>query len=307
MTRFPPLNALRAFAVAGRHLSFSRAASELHVTPAAVGQQVRALEVHLGTALFVRQNRALALTEAGQALLPGVSAAFDQLGLSLEAFYRRGRTRPLTVSVEPSFGARWLLSRLDHFRERHPGIEIRLDATARLVDFARENVDVGIRYGGGEYPGLQADRLLEERVFPVCSPRLVEGPRALREPPDLAGHTLLHSDWNPDNPTWPDWEMWLQAAGVEDVDATAGPQFAGPDGYGLMLAAAVAGQGVALASSVLAHDDLQAGRLVRPFAMSVPQQYAYYVVYPIGTAETSRAATFRDWLLAEASGWSTDD
>jgi len=301
--RLPPLNALRAFALSGRHLSFSQAAAALHVTPAAVGQQVRALENQLGAALFVRRGRRLELTEAGQSLLPGVTSAFDQLGLALDAFYRRARRRPLTVSVEPSFAAKWLLGRLDHFREQHPGIEIRLDATTRLVDFARDGIDLAIRYGSGEYPGLRVDRLLEEQVFPVCSPRLASGSRALREPADLGSHTLLHSDWDPDNPTWPDWEMWLQAAGVEGIDASAGPQFAGPEGYTLMLEAAVAGQGVALSSSVLAGDDLRAGRLVRPFVLSMPQPLGYYVVCLTAIADTSPAATFRDWLLGEASAW----
>ena len=199
----PSLNALRAFEAAGRHTSFSRAAEELHVTPAAVGQQVRALESYLGEALFVRLNRSVELTVAGQALLPGVSDGFDQLARTMEAFYRRTVRRPLTVSVEPNFGAKWLVRRLDRFRERHPGIEIRLDATARVVDFAREAVDLAIRYGDGNYPGLRCDILFEEDVFPVCSPALLEGPHPLEHPEDLAWHALLRQEWAPGNPTWP--------------------------------------------------------------------------------------------------------
>lgn len=298
MTRLPSLNALRAFDAAGRHLSFSRAAEDLHVSAAAVGQQVRVLEDYLGARLFLRNNRAIELTAAGQALLPGVSAAFEQLTHAVEGFYRRSARRPLTVSIEPSFGARWLLTRLDGFREQHPGVEIRLDATVRVVDFNREAVDLAVRYGTGDYPDLRADHLFEERVFPVCSPRLIEGPHPLREPEDLRWHTLLHMDWNPDNPTWPDWEMWLRAAGVSGVDATAGIQFE-HGSYELMLEAAEAGQGVALAGNVVG-DDLRAGKLVRPFRTSVSQTYGYFVVSPKATADSPRIATFRDWLIAEA-------
>ena len=298
----PSLNALRAFEAAGRHTSFSRAAEELHVTPAAVGQQVRALESYLGEALFVRLNRSVELTVAGQALLPGVSDGFDQLARTMEAFYRRTVRRPLTVSVEPNFGAKWLVRRLDRFRERHPGIEIRLDATARVVDFAREAVDLAIRYGDGNYPGLRCDVLFEEDVFPVCSPALLEGPHPLEHPEDLGWHALLRQEWAPGNPTWPDWAMWLRAAGVENVDPTQGPEF-GSGSYGLMMDAALAGQGVALASSVLAADDIEAGRLVKPFDLSMHQSLRYYLVGPEATADEPMTAAFREWVSSEAGGW----
>ena len=297
--RLPSLNALRAFEAAGRHLSFSRAAEELHVTPAAVGQQVRALESYLGEALFVRLNRSVELTVAGQALLPGTSDGFDQLARTVEAFYRRTARRPLTVSVEPNFGAKWLVRRLDRFRERHPGIEIRLDATSRLVDFSREAVDLAIRYGDGNYPGLRCDVLFEEEVFPVCSPALLEGPHPLEHPEDLEWHTLLRQDWAADEPTWPNWSMWLRAAGVEDVDPNQGPEFAS-ESYGLMIDAALAGQGVALASSVLVADDIEAGRLVKPFDLSMPQSLRYYLVGPEATADEPMTTAFRDWVSREA-------
>ena len=299
--RLPSLNALRAFEAAGRHKSFSRAADELHVTPAAVGQQVRSLESYLGQVLFVRLNRSVELTAAGQALLPGVSDGFDQIGRTMEAFYRRTVRRPLTVSVEPSFGAKWLVRRLDRFRERHPGIEIRLDATSRVIDFAREAVDLAIRYGDGNYPGLRCDVLFEEEVFPVCSPVLLEGPHPLMYPEDLQSHQLLHQDWASSTPTWPDWTMWLRAAGVENVDPTQGTQFAAGS-YGLMIDAALAGQGVALASSVLAADDIEAGRLVKPFDLSMPQSLRYYLVGPEATADEPMTSAFCEWLLNEAGG-----
>ena len=297
--RLPSLNALRAFEAAGRRLSFSRAAAELHVTPAAVGQQVRTLESYLGETLFVRQNRSVELTVAGQALLPGVSDGFDQIARAMEAFYRRTVRRPLTVSVEPNFGAKWLVRRLDRFRERHPGIEIRLDATSRVIDFTREAVDLAIRYGDGNYPGLRCDVLLEDEVFPVCSPALLDGPYPLVHPEDLQWHRLLRQDWDPNAPTWPDWTMWLQAAGVEDVDPNQGPQFAAGS-YSLMMDAALAGQGVALASSVLVADDIEAGRLVKPFDLSMHQSLRYYLVGPEATADEPMSAAFREWVLSEA-------
>ena len=299
--RLPSLNALRAFEAAGRHVSFSRAAEELHVTPAAIGQQVRALESYLGETLFVRLNRSVELTVAGQALLPGLSDGFDQLARTMEAFYRRTVRRPLTVSVEPDFGAKWLVRRLDRFREHHPGIEIRLDATIRVIDFAREAVDLAIRYGDGDYPGLRCDVLFEEDVFPVCSPALLEGPHPLVHPEDLQWHRLLHQDWAANAPTWPDWKMWLMAAGVENVDPTHGLQFASGS-YGLMMDAALAGHGVALASSVLVADDIEAGRLVKPFDLGVHQSLRYYLVGPEATADEPMTTAFREWLIGEAGG-----
>ena len=299
--RLPSLNSLRAFEAAGRHMSFSRAAEELHVTPAAVGQQVRALESYLGEILFVRLNRSVEFTVAGQALLPGISDGFDQLARTMEAFYRRTVRRPLTVSVEPNFGAKWLVRRLDRFRERHPGIEIRLDATSRVVDFMREDVDLAIRYGDGNYPGLRCDVLFEDEVFPVCSPALLEGPHPLVHPEDLQWHRLLRQDWEAGQPTWPDWAMWLRAAGVENVDPTQGPEFAAGS-YGLMMDAALAGQGVALASSVLSADDIDAGRLVRPFDLSMHQNLRYYLVGPEATADEPMTSAFREWVISEAGG-----
>lgn len=301
----PSLNALRAFEAAGRHLSFSRAAAELSVTPAAVGQRVKALEDQLGAALFVRRNRGIELTEAGQALLPGLTDGFERLVEGVEWFRRRQARRPLTVTVEPTLAGRWLVKRLERFNERHPGIAIRLDASNRVVDFFREQVDVGVRYGNGEYPGLRVDRLFGEIVFPVCSPRLLAGPHPLREPADLRWHTLLHCDWNPRHPTWPDWGMWLKAVGLDGIAVDSGPQFS-IESYDLMLDAAVAGQGVALASGVAVADEIAAGGLVRPFDVDITLDFAYFVVAPEATADSPRIAAFREWLLAEAAQTETE-
>ncbi|HEY5701811.1 MAG TPA: LysR substrate-binding domain-containing protein, partial [Gammaproteobacteria bacterium] len=225
--RLPPLNALHAFESAGRHLSFSKAAEELHVTPAAVGHQIKQLEDFIGVPLFVRLNRAVQLTESGQALLPAAIDGFGRLRVGVDAVHRLNQSRPLMVSVVPSFGSKWLLHRLDTFRTEHPEIEIRIDATVRVVDLATEGIDVAIRYGDGDYPGMRVDCLLDDEIFPVCSPALLEGTHPLKKPGDLRHHVLLQTEWNPKYASWPDWPMWLKAAGLEDLEVSYSPRFSG--------------------------------------------------------------------------------
>lgn len=290
--RLPPLNALRAFEAAARHLSFTRAAEELHVTPAAISHQVKALEEHLGVKLFRRLNRALLLTDAGQACLPGLKEGFDRLAEVTERVRAQDRAGPLTVSVLPSFAARWLVPRLGRFVAAHPDIEVRLVASDALADFARDEADVAVRYGGGAWPELRADRLFTEDIFPVCSPVLLAGPHPLRTPADLCHHTLLH-----DQDLREDWRMWLLAAGVSGLDPARGPSFSHTS---LLLQAAADGQGVALGRSVLVADDVAAGRLARPFDISLPAGFAYYVVYPERAADRPNIQALRDWLLGEA-------
>ncbi len=289
--RLPPLNALRAFEAAARHLSFTRAAEELHVTQAAISHQVKALEEHLGRKLFRRLNRALLLSDDGQAYLPSVSRAFALLNDATRNLLERDAPGPLTVSALPSFAARWLVPRLGRFRQIHPDIDLRIDPSAALTDFASGDVDVGIRYGRGKYPGLRADWLMTEDIFPVCSPALLSGEHPLRAPGDLEHQVLLHDDGHGD------WRTWLLAAGIDRVDPTRGPIFTDSS---MLIQAAMAGQGVALARGVLAADELAAGRLVRPFTLSLPTDYAYYLVCPQNTAEQPKIAAFRDWLLDEA-------
>jgi LysR family glycine cleavage system transcriptional activator len=295
--RLPPLNALRAFEAAARHLSFTRAAEELHVTQAAISHQVKALEEHLGRKLFRRLNRALRLTDDGQAYLPSVSRAFTLLNEATNDLLTKQTPGPLTVSALPSFAARWLVPRLGRFRQIRPDIDLRIDPSADLTDFAAGDVDVSIRYGRGKYPGLRADWLMTEDIFPVCSPALREGAQPLREPGDLVHHVLLHDDGHGD------WRTWLLAAGVDGVDPGRGPIFTDSS---MLIQAAMAGQGVALARGVLAADELAAGRLVRPFTLSLPTDYAYYFVCPGDTAEQPKIAAFREWLLAESKAESTD-
>ncbi len=304
--RLPSLNALRAFESAARHLSFTRAAEELHVTPAAIGHQIRTLEDYFGITLFVRHNRSLELTEGARTLLPGLSDGFSRVSSAVDLLRRKIEDRPLVVSIVPVFG-KWLLRRLDGFRESHPGIDVRFDATERVVDFARDRVDAAVRYGTGDYPGLHVDRLIIEEIYPVCSPELLEGSHPLREPADLQHHPLLDSGWNPSYPTWPDWRMWLKAAGLADLPVEYGWQLeASSSSEALALEEAVAGRGVALASNIFAADDLAAGRLVRPFDVSFPVRFGYWLVCPENTADMPKTRAFREWLLDEVATFSRD-
>ena len=289
--RLPPLNALRSFEAAARHLSFTRAAEELNVTQAAISHQVKGLEERLGVVLFRRLNRSLLLTDAGQSYLPEVRDAFDRIAEATWRITAHDSVGVLTVSVLPSFAAKWLVQRLGRFREAHPDIDVHVAPSDDLVDFARENVDLAIRYGQGEWPGLRADRLMTEEVFAVCSPNLLQGPHPLRAPADLRHHTLLHDDLRID------WRMWLMAAGVDGVDSRRGPGFTDSS---MVIQAAVEGQGVALGRSALAAADLAAGRLVKPFDISLPAAVAYYVVCPEATAGRPKIVAFREWVIAEA-------
>jgi len=292
----PPLNALRAFEAAGRHLSFTKAAAELNVTPAAVSHQIKALEALLGVPLFRRLTRALRLTDAGQAALPTLSQGFDKLAQGVEQMRAHGESGLLTISVSPAFGAMWLVPRLEHFRSRHPDIEIRIDGTDRLVDLARDDADVAVRYGPGGYKGVRTDRLFGQVNTPVCSPALLRGAHPLRQPEDLRHHTLLHIDWKDAEASW---RMWLLAAGLRDIDPTHGPRFSMEN---MAVQAALDGYGVALVGDMLVADDLAAGRLVRPFdpSLSTPLTFSYYLLSAKDSAGQPKVAAFRDWLLEAA-------
>ena len=292
-TRLPPLNALRTFEAAARHLSFTKAADELFVTQAAVSHQIRTLEEHLGTPLFRRMNRALMLTDEGQALLPAVREAFDRLSAGVRRVQDLCCGGALTISTTPSFAASWLVGRLARFQALHPEIELQLSATARLVDFAREDVDCGIRYGMGDWPGLVAQRLFQTALVPVCSPLLLDGPNPLRRPQDLMRHTLLHTLDEPD-----DWRLWLRAAAVDGVDPTRGLKF---DSVPLVVQAAISGAGVGIGRRQLVEAELAAGRLVAPFDLELADECAYYFVAPEGTADQPKVVAFRTWLLAEVA------
>lgn len=290
MRRLPPLNALRAFEAAARHLSFTRAAGELHVTQAAVSHQIRTLEERLGRKLFRRVGRTLFLTDAAQIYLADLRAAFDRIDEATRRLEARDRGGVLNATVLPSFAAMWLLPRLGRFRVAHPEIDVRLSSDSEMVDFARSDYDIGIRTGRGRWPGLRSDLILTERLAVVCSPELARSVK-LRTPRDLAKATLLH-----DEPR-ERWAIWLRRLGIDDVDPWRGPGFSHSN---MVIQAAIAGQGVAIVGETLATDELKAGRLVRPFPETVPTDYSYYLVYLEGAAERPKIVAFREWILAEA-------
>jgi LysR family glycine cleavage system transcriptional activator len=291
MRRLPPLNALRAFEAAARHLSFTRAAEELHVTQAAVSHQIRALEDRLGRKLFRRVGRNLFLTDAAQVYLADLRAAFDRIDEATRRLEARDRGGVLNATVLPSFAAMWLLPRLGRFRAAHPEIDVRLSSDSEMVDFARSDFDIGIRTGRGRWPGLRSDLVLTEQLTVVCSPELARSV-GLRTPRDLARTTLLH-----DEPR-ERWAIWFRRLGIDDIDPWRGPGFSHSN---MVIQAAVAGQGVAVVGETLAADELRAGRLVRPFAETLPTDYSYYLVYLEAAAERPKIVAFRDWILAEAA------
>ena len=290
--RLPPLNALKAFEAAARQESFTRAAEELCVTQGAVSHQVKALEAELGVKLFNRERQGLVITEAGRSYLAVIRDALDRIASGTERLLQRESTGALTVSTSPNFAAKWLVHRLGRFAESHPEIDLRVSASMHHVDFAREDIDLAIRHGDGTAPGLHVTRLCAEELFPVCSPKLIDGRTALREPADLKRATLLHTD------TRQGWSKWLDAAGVNDVDLTRGLVL---NQASMAIDAAVDGQGVALARTALAAWDLIGGRLVRPFAMGLAVSYAYWIVCPKAATKLPKIRAFTEWLLAEAA------
>jgi len=290
--RLPSLNALKAFEASARQESFTKAAQELCVTQGAVSHQVKALETELGLRLFRRERQRLVITDAGRAYLEVVRDAFDRLASGTERLLQRQNTGTLTVTTSPNFAAKWLVHRLGRFSEAHPGINLRVSASMQHVDFVREDIDLAIRHGDGQWPGLHVARLCREELFPVCSPKLLRGRGALRSPHDLKNHPLLHVNDRRD------WAKWLEGAGVHDVDLARGPLF---NQASMAIDAAVDGQGIALARTALAAWDLLAKRLVRPFAFGLDAPFAYWIVCPNSTASLPKIATFRDWLLAEAA------
>ena len=294
--RLPPLNALRAFEAAARHLNFSRAADELSVTPGAVSQQIQNLEDYVGASLFKRTPKGLLLTDAAQMALPALREAFDRLAEAASLLTAAVDGRRLTLTAPPSFAAKWLVPRLGAFEQAHPQVDVWLSAAIELVDLSAGEVDVAIRYGAGRYPGLEVYRLFSETVIPVASPGLLaENP--LSSPSDLAGHILLH-DGSPDlDDSCPDWPMWLAARGLKSVDGTRGPRF---NQSSLVIEAAVNGRGVALAKRTLAQADLEAGRLVAAFPISTAVDFAYYLVHPKAKGRLPQVKAFVSWLQAQA-------
>lgn len=292
-TRLPSLNGLRAFEAAARHLSFTNAASELNVTQTAISHQIKRLEEELGLKLFIRQNRALALTPQGHDYLPGVRAAFNDLRLATDRLKRRDNDHVLTVSTLASMASKWLLPRISAFQRAHPDIDVRITTSTSMVDFKSGDVDAAIRYGRGQWPGLRADWLTADDLFPVCSPALRTGKNALLKPQDLADYTLLHSSGGYDD----DWRLWLTAAGLPaDISKQPGLTF---DMIFMTLQAAIDGLGVAIGRTTYVEGDLAKGRLVVPFDMRMPADAGFYLVSPEASSDSRKLKAFRDWLLSQ--------
>jgi LysR family glycine cleavage system transcriptional activator len=295
--RLPPLNALRAFEAAARHLNFSRAADELAVTPGAVSQQIQNLEDYVGASLFKRTPKGLLLTDAAQTALPALREAFDRLAEAASLLTAAVDGRRLTVSVAPSFAAKWLVPRLGQFEAAHPQVDVWLSADMEVVDFALGEIDLAIRYGAGRYPGLEVVKLMSETVIPVTSPGYLEA-SPIQAPADLANHVLLH-DGSPDaDDSCPDWSMWLAARGIRGIDGTRGPRF---NQSSLVIEAAAAGRGVALAKRALAQADLDSGRLVAPLQDATAVDFAYFVVHPKAKGRLPQVKAFVSWIAAQAA------
>jgi LysR family glycine cleavage system transcriptional activator len=284
-TRLPPLNALVVFEAAARHLSFTRAADSLHVTQAAVSHQIKALEEWLGVPLFHRVGRGkgLALTEAGRTYLPRITAALESIRSATGTVMDKRRQRVLNVATLDSFGLLWLLPRLGRFLRRHPGDD---DALA-MAEF-----DIDVRYGEGDWPGLQVVRFMTEMIFPVCSPTIITNDRPLGRPEDLKSHTLLHDVLTVD------WRTWIEAAGATGIDVDRGPGF---NHSHLVTTAAINGDGVALGRGALVADAIARGQLVKPFELALPCSFAYYAVCSHGSADDPMVVAFRDWLVEEGA------
>ncbi len=292
MDRLPPLNAVRAFEAAARHLSMTLAAAELNVTPGAVSRQVRSLEDFLGVRLLHRGHQQISLTRQGADYFRGVTKAIDALRDATQLLKRRAQRKQLKVRAYTTFAMAWLIPRLSGFHAAHPAIEVLLTASLDPVDFRKEDLDGAIRLGDGKWPGANSVRLVSNILTPVASPALVASSK-LKKPTDLRHHTLLHSIARPD-----DWRHWLDAVGAGDtVDASAGMTY---QSSSMVYAAAVEGQGIAMAQLFLVENELRYGKLVRPFKQTVDMgDYTYYLLTPSHRAESAHMQKFRSWLLEQ--------
>ncbi len=293
-----PLNALRAFEASARHLNFSRAADELSVTPGAVSQQIRLLEDIVGGPLFMREARGLQLTDLGRGATPLLREGFERLMDASALLREPPRRKQVSISVAPGFASKWLMPRMDDFHAAHPEIELWVSADMEPADLSEGKIDLAVRYGPGDYPGHTVERLMTETVLPVCAPALMHGDHPIRDPADLLHHALLHDVSSDADPGRPDWAMWLKARKVRHPDPRRGSRFSQSS---LLIEAAVAGRGVALAKRTLAQADLSAGRLMAPFPDgSQTVGFAYHIVTPRDRPASPSAIAFADWLKREA-------
>ncbi|PWI34487.1 transcriptional regulator [Vibrio albus] len=291
--RLPPLNSLKAFEAAARHLSFTRAAEELFVTQAAVSHQIKSLEEFLGLKLFRRRNRSLLLTEEGQGYFLDIKDIFTSIAEATDKVLERSEKGALTISLPPSFAIQWLVPRLADFHQQEPDIDVRIKAVDMDEGSLTDDVDVAIYYGRGNWPGLKADKLYQEFLVPLCSPQLLIGEKPLESLGDLRQHNLLHDS------SRKEWKQFVKQNEIDGVNVNHGPIFSHST---MVLQAAVHGQGIALGNNVLAQPEIDAGRLIAPFEEVLMTKNAFYVVCHDKQAETGRIATFRDWMLAKAAG-----
>jgi len=287
--RLPPLNSLKCFEAAGRLLSFTEAARELNVTQAAISHQIKVIEEFLGVSLFNRYPRRLTLTDQGKALLPDVMEAFDRVSGAVAAINREQYSNVLSVRLAPSFAAKWLSPRLKYFWLQYPEIDLRLYHAHPAVDFDREAIDIAVTYGKGDWPGVVSEKLLSLDFFPVCSPSFLNTDKPLTDLHNLRYYALLH------DANYECWRDWLALAGIDDIDASRGTII---DDTNVLIQAAIDGQGIALGSTTFVADLLESGRLVKPFDISLVNEFAYYVVYPPEHLKNPAVRAFEEWLLS---------
>ncbi len=294
--RLPPLNALRAFAAAGRHLSFRKAAHELAVTPTAISHQIRNLEADLGVRLFRRMTRRLQLTEAGQRLLPELAGAFDRIAGAVERMRQGEAGGALTISSLSTFTYRWLAPRLQRFQAAHPQYEIKVEVSSRLVDFARDEIDVGIRHGYGPWPGVAAIPLIEDHFTPLIARRMLDAGPKLRKPEDLFHYALLRETGT----EYGEWDIWFRAAGGVARRKAGSAVF---DSSQLAVQAALSGLGVALVNPIFFESELASGELVQPFPLLATNGKSFFLAYAEGRGDHPKVAAFRDWLMSEIAAF----
>jgi LysR family glycine cleavage system transcriptional activator len=296
---FPPLNGLRAFEAAARHMSFQNGAEELNVTPGAISQQIKKLEDILQQQLFHREGRAVSLTDAGKQLLPGLSSGFEQLDDTVQLVRQSSEHKHITISATPSFAAKWLVPRLEHWTAQYPDVDIRISASLSLANFSSDGVDLAIRFGSGDYADLNSSLMMEEFFVVVCSPIFVDGTNPIKSPEDLRNHTLIHVS-SGNTAAGLDWKEWLHTAGVDDIDTSRGLFF---DDTGVAMLAAIGGQGVLLSRGALVAHDIAANRLALPFASDKASdkklEFAWHIVSPEEKLVRPEVSAFKAWMLSE--------
>ncbi len=292
------LKSLQAFEAAARLSSFSLAAKELHVTHSTISHHVKGLEKALGVNLFLRKNRRVVLTSSGEMLLPVLKQSFDRISATLDTIKSGGKSEPLHITLTPSFANKWFIPRLHRFTEANDDIKVELKQALSSADFDKNQFDVGVRFGLGEWPGLRTELLLPIRMTPLCSPALLQSGAELQSPQDIAKYPLIHADVDDESDVYSEWQAWLIAMGANEVDCSSGLSFQDP---GLALNAARDGLGIAMGYLELAADDLVSGQLVRPFAAEVQHPWPYFLVVPDNRIDDPQVQIFCDWLRAETN------